>query len=195
MQRLSITASLNGITLQFDEAAFARLEAYLDDARRTLADNPDQAEILADLEQAVADQCRRRLPPERQVVTLAELEPALEEIGSVQVPDDSPVPGPGPGPAPRGARRQLEQVSEGALISGVCLGLARYLDVDVTLVRIVALLLLFFTGGAMIIVYLIMMLLLPYAEPRPGAPPVGKLPAKSREFVEFVRGKLSTAAS
>jgi phage shock protein C len=147
MQRLSITASLNGTTLQFDEAAFARLEAYLDDARHTLADNPDQAEILADLEQAVADQCR-----------------------------------------------QLEQVSEGALISGVCLGLARYLDVDVTLVRIVALLLLFFTGGAMIIVYLILMLLLPFAPPQPGAPPVGKLPAKSREFVEFVRGKLSTAA-
>ncbi len=190
MQRLSITASLNGTTLQFDEAAFARLEAYLDDARRTLADNPDQAEILADLEQAVADQCRRRLPPERLVVTLAELEPALEEIGSVQIPDAAPE----PGPAPRTPRRQLEQVSEGALISGVCLGLARYLDIDVTLVRIVALLLLFFTGGAMIFVYLILMLLLPFAAPQPGAPPIAKLPAKSREFVEFVRGKLSTAA-
>jgi phage shock protein PspC (stress-responsive transcriptional regulator) len=191
MQRISITASLNGTTLQFDEAAFARLEAYLADARRTLADNPDQAEILADLEQAVADQCRRRLPAERQVVTLAELEPALEEIGSVQVPDATPE----PEPAPRSHRRQLEQVSEGAMVSGVCLGLARYLDVDVTLVRIVALLLLFFTGGAMIFVYLITMLLLPYAAPQPGAPPIGKLPAKSREFVEFVRGKLSTAAS
>jgi len=188
MQRISITVSLNGTTLQFDEAAFARLEVYLADARRKLDGNPDQAEILADLEQAVADQCRRRLPAERQVVTLAELEPALDEIGSVQVPDDTP------DPAPRSHRRQLEQVSEGALISGVCLGLARYLDVDATLVRIVALLLLFFTGGAMIVVYLIMMLLLPYAAPTPGAPPIGKIPAKSREFVEFVRGKLSTAA-
>jgi len=189
MQRISITASLNGTTLQFDEAAFARLEAYLAEARRTLDGNPDQSEILADLEQAVADQCRRRLPPERQVVGLSELEPALEEIGSVQVPDAEPE----PAPAPRHHRRQLEQVSEGALISGVCLGLARYLDVDVTLVRIVALLLLFFTGGAMVIVYLIMMLLLPYAPPQPGAPPIGKIPAKSREFVEFVRGKLSAA--
>lgn len=190
MQRISITVSLNGTTLQFDEAAFARLEAYLADARRKLDGNPDQAEILADLEQAVADQCKRRLPAERQVVTLAELEPALDEIGSVQVPDDTP----DPEPAPRSHRRQLEQVSEGALISGVCLGVARYLDVDATLVRIVALLLLFFTGGAMIVVYLIMMLLLPYAAPKPGAPPIGKIPAKSREFVEFVRGKLSTAA-
>jgi phage shock protein PspC (stress-responsive transcriptional regulator) len=192
MQRLSITASLNGTTLQFDEAAFARLEQYLADARRTLADNPDQAEILADLEQAVADQCKRRLPPERLVVTPAELEPALEEIGTVQVPDGAAAPQ--PEPPPRSSRHPFEQVSEGALISGVCLGLARYLDVDVTLVRIVALLLLFFTGGAMIFVYLILMLLLPYAPPKPGAPPIGKLPAKSREFVEFVRGKLSTAA-
>jgi phage shock protein PspC (stress-responsive transcriptional regulator) len=191
MERISVTARLHGTELQFEQAAFARLEQYLADAARTLEGNPDRDEILADLEQAVADQCRKRLPPERPVVTLAELEPALEEIGSVQVPDATPE----PEPAPRSStRRQLEQVSEGALISGVCLGLARYLDVDVTLVRIVALLLLFFTGGAMIIVYLILMLLLPFAPPQPGAPPVGKLPAKSREFVEFVRGKLSTAA-
>jgi len=193
MQRISITAKLNGTTLQFDEAAFARLEAYLDEARRTLAGNPDQAEILADLEQAIADQCRKRLPPDRAVIALAELEPALEEIGSVQEPDAAPEPA--PAPTPRSHRRQLEQVSEGALISGVCLGLARYADMDVTLVRVVALLLLFFTGGAMILVYVALMLLLPYAEPQPGAPPIGKVPAKCREFVEFVRGKLSTAAS
>jgi len=86
MQRISVTARLNRSTLQFEEAAYARLESYFAEAARTLAGNPDQAEILADLEQAVADQCTKRMRAEQGTVTLAELQPALEEIGSVQVP-------------------------------------------------------------------------------------------------------------
>ena len=90
MQRISVTARLNRSTLQFEEAAYARLASYLDEAAHTLADNPDQAEILADLEQAIADRCWGRMPSGQGVVTLAELEPALEEIGSVQVPGAAP---------------------------------------------------------------------------------------------------------
>ena len=191
MQRISVTATLNRSTLQFDEAAYERLERYLADATRTLEGNPDQAEILGDLEQAIADQCARRLPSEQRVVTLAQLEPALDEIGSVQVP--------GAGTASdhthRDASRPLQQVSEGALISGVCQGLSRYSGLDVVLLRIIAVLLLFVTGGGMILVYLILMLLLPYAPAEPGGKPIRKIPARSRAFVGFVRSKLSTVTN
>jgi len=96
--------------------------------------------------------------------------------------------------APRGPARRLEQVSEGALISGVCQGFARYLGIDVIILRVVALLLLFATGGAMILVYVALMLVLPYAPEIPGGAPVRRIPAKCREFVEFLRGKLSAVA-
>ena len=191
MQRLSVTASLNGIKLQFEEAAFARLEAYLAEAARTLEDNPDRAEILADLEQAIAEQCTKRTRPLHPVVTLAELQPALEEIGSVQDPDDQAAPVlPAKDPA-----RRLEQISEGALISGVCQGLARYTDVDVTLLRVIAVVLLFLTGGIVIVVYAVLMLLLPYAPLARDGEPVRKIPAKSRELVESLRAKLSAVTS
>ena len=185
MQRISVTATLNRSTLQFDEAAFQRLEQYLADARRTLEGNPDQPEILGDLEQAVADQCTRRLAPGTSVVTLAELQPALDEIGTVQVP----------GSAPSGTTRPLQQISEGAVISGVCQGLARYFGLDVTLLRIAAVLLLLATGGGMILVYLALMLLMPYAPLARGGKPVRKIPAKSRSFITFVRAKLGVAAA
>jgi len=185
MQRISVTATLNRSTLQFDEAAFQRLEQYLADARRTLEGNPDQVEILGDLEQAVADQCTRRLAPGTTVVTLAELQPALDEIGTVQVP----------GSAPSGTTRPLQQISEGAVISGVCQGLARYFGLDVTLLRIAAVLLLLATGGGMILVYLALMLLMPYAPLARGGKPVRKIPAKSRSFITFVRAKLGVAAA
>ena len=188
MQRISVTVTLNRSSLQFDEAAFQRLEQYLADARRTLDGNPDRDEILADLEQAVADQCSRRLAAGATTVTLAELQPALEEIGPVHAPGPTMS-------APGGASRPLRQISEGAVISGVCLGLARYFGLDVALLRIVAVLLLFATGGGMILVYLALMLLMPYAPLERGGKPLRKIPAKSRSFVEFIRAKLGVAAA
>jgi phage shock protein C len=46
------------------------------------------------------------------------------------------------------------------MIAGVCGGLAQYLGVDSTIVRLV-MLLLFFTGGAAIPIYLIMWVITP----------------------------------
>jgi phage shock protein C len=191
MQRISITVRLNRSTLQFEEAAYQRLEGYLAEAARTLEGNPDQAEILADLEQAVADQCASRMRPDQGVVTLIELQPALDEIGSVQVPGAA-------GETQHAARngaRPLQQVSEGALISGVCQGFGRYFQLDVTLLRAIAVLLLFVSGGGMVLVYLVLMLLLPYAPRQPGGPRVRWLPAKLRELVESLRTRLSAATS
>jgi phage shock protein PspC (stress-responsive transcriptional regulator) len=191
MQRISVTARLNRSTLQFDEAAYVRLESYLAEAARTLDGNPDQQEILGDMEQAVVDQCVRRLRPEQGPVTLAELEPALEEIGSVQVPGASTV----SDQAARVAPRPLQQVSEGAVVSGVCQGLARYFGLNVTALRVFAVLLLFVSGGGMILVYLALMLLMPYAPLVSGGRPLRWLPAKCRALTEFLRAKFSLATN
>lgn len=196
MERISVTARLNRSTLQFDDAAYQRLQAYLVEARGTLAGNPDQDEIVADLEQAVADQCTRRLPPGQVVVTLAVLQPALDEIGSVQVPGPAPAAtGGAHAQSGRETSRPLQQVSEGALLGGVCTGLARYMGVNVWLVRIAAVLLLFATSGGLVPIYLVLMLLLPYAPRTGGNEQVRWLPGKIRDWNEFLRAKLSTTAS
>jgi phage shock protein PspC (stress-responsive transcriptional regulator) len=191
MKRISVTAKLNRSTLEFEDAAYERLEAYFADAARTLDGDPDQAEILGDLEQAVADQCTRRMRTGEKVVTLTELQPALEEIGNVQVPGSSTA----SESLSSNAARPLEQISQGAMVSGVCLGLARYFRLDVTLLRIIAVLLLLGTGGGMIVVYLGLMILLPYAPLEPGGPSVRWLPSKCREFVEFLRSKFSAVTN
>ena len=186
MQRIATTVRLNRSVLQFDEAAHARLERYLAESASLLEGDPDPQEILADLEQAVADQCTRRMGPQQTLVSLAELEPALEEIGSVQAPAS----GPASSPPHVAAPRVLQQVSEGAVISGVCLGLARYFQLDTTLLRVIAVLLLLGTGGGVILVYLGLMLLMPYAPRTAAGMPIRWLPARCRAFMEFLRVKL-----
>jgi len=50
--------------------------------------------------------------------------------------------------------RRLTRVMAGKKLGGVCAGFARYLDMDVTLMRIIWLALLFLSGGIVGLVYL-----------------------------------------
>ncbi|MEZ5458948.1 MAG: PspC domain-containing protein [Steroidobacteraceae bacterium] len=191
-----ITVSLNRNAYHLELDAHARLEAYLARAAARLEAYPDRMEVIADLEQAVADQCARRLQPGQTVITLAELAPALEEIGEVEVPGaPGPLPSDDPGAAYRATpspENALQQISEGAWVSGVCNGLARSSGLDVTLLRVIAVVLLVFTGGAMMLLYAVLMLLIPYAPLASNAAPLPWLPAKSREIVTAIRSKLAT---
>ena len=47
--------------------------------------------------------------------------------------------------------KRLTRVREGRKIAGVCGGLAKYLDIDPTVVRIIFLVLLFMVGGGLLI--------------------------------------------
>jgi phage shock protein PspC (stress-responsive transcriptional regulator) len=65
----------------------------------------------------------------------------------------------GSGPAPK----RLYQIREGAMLSGVCTGLAAYLNIDVTMMRILFVVLTLLTSGIWILVYVVMMLVVPFA--------------------------------
>jgi phage shock protein PspC (stress-responsive transcriptional regulator) len=190
-----IIVNLNGNAFHLEEAGFQSLRAYLDRAQVQLKDNPDKAEIMADLEQAIADKCARFLQPHKNVLTAPEIGEVLREMGPVQT--DSTASGgagadagayagagvgaglgagagagvgtgtgewaresrAGSGPAPK----RLYQIRAGAMLSGVCTGLAAYLNIDVTIVRILFVVLTLITGGLWILVYIAMMLVVPFA--------------------------------
>jgi phage shock protein PspC (stress-responsive transcriptional regulator) len=167
-----IIVNLNGNAFHIEEPGYASLRAYLDGASVQLKDNPDKSEILADLEQAIADKCAHYLQPHKNVLTVAEIDTVLKEMGPVQ--SEASGAGAAPDPAQRpssaggesgasGAPRRLYQIREGAMLSGVCTGIAAYLNVDVTVIRIGFVVLTLLTGGLWIIAYLVMMLVIPFA--------------------------------
>src|SRR4030095_11586512 len=113
-----------------------------------LKDNPDRPEILADLEQAIGDKCQRFLGPHKSVVGATEIGQVLTEMGPVEGPEIAEGAGMGGHTASRGgsaskghprvehAPRRLYRIMDGAMVGGVCNGLAAYFNVDPTLVRI-----------------------------------------------------------
>lgn len=56
--------------------------------------------------------------------------------------------------------RKLYRTRSGKMLAGVCSGLARYLNLDVTVVRLLFVLL-FFLGGHGLLIYLILWILMP----------------------------------
>jgi phage shock protein C len=59
------------------------------------------------------------------------------------------------------ARKTLYRLPKQGQIAGVCAGLAEYLDMDVTLVRIIFVVLLLATGGTIVLLYIILSIILP----------------------------------
>jgi phage shock protein PspC (stress-responsive transcriptional regulator) len=267
--RTVITISLNGNAYQLDAAGYDALRAYLQVAEQRLAGNPDQMEILADLEQAIADKCGRYLGPHKNVVSAEEIAVVLQEMGPVdggaeeaiaregsgmkgmgdayasagatghagsasgggaagantgRASGDAGFDGAAGGGAPAGVSdaagaesgaaagqagptgsagaassgtasasaagagsstgsagssyagpaggestsgeppKRLYQIRDAAMLSGVCKGLSAYLNIDVSIVRVLFILLAILTGGVWILVYIVMMFVIPYAE-------------------------------
>jgi phage shock protein PspC (stress-responsive transcriptional regulator) len=171
-----LTISLNGNAYQVEQGGYEALRAYLDTAQATLAEDPDRAEILADLEQAIAEKCDRYLSHSKNVVSALEMQQVLTEMGPVVAEPAQPGTagaGGAQGPssaggsagaaAPGATVKRLYQIREGAMISGVCMGLAAYFDVDVTIVRLLFAGLAILSGGLFILAYMAMMVVIPYA--------------------------------
>jgi phage shock protein PspC (stress-responsive transcriptional regulator) len=169
-----LTISLNGNAYQIEQGGYEALRSYLATAQATLSADPDKAEILADLEQAIAEKCDRYLSASKNVVTPEEMQQILAEMGPVVAEPgqpgaagpEAPAGGATPDaePAPGAATdKRLYQIQEGAMVSGVCMGLAAYFGVDVTIVRLIFVGLAFLSGGLFILAYIAMMLVIPHA--------------------------------
>jgi len=189
-----IVINLNGNAFQVDEIGHDALRAYLDRAESQLRENPDLAEIMADLEQAIGEKCRRFIGPNKNVVTAAEVDQILAEMGPVDPGPAESDGGSQAGAAPRdtGARRdktdgpakRLYQIRDGAMISGVCNGLAAYFNIDVTIVRIVFILLAIFTKGAWIMAYIVLMFVIPPATTSEEHAAAQGIPFNAQEVIE-----------
>ncbi|WP_135210044.1 hypothetical protein [Vitreimonas flagellata] len=83
MERV-VTINLNGNPYQLEEPAYDALRAYISRAETALGANPDKAEIVRDLQQAIADKCNGYLSPSKSVISLAEMARIIEEMGPVE---------------------------------------------------------------------------------------------------------------
>lgn len=166
-----VTINLNGRAYQLEEDGYAELKKYLDQAAHQLADDPDKDEIIADFEQAIAEKCDQVLTGGKTVVAEAAIKKIITEMGPVNGDETEAA------PEDTTQTKRFFLIKEGSMVGGVATGLEAYLNIDVTVIRLVLVLATIFTSGAVVLAYLAIMLVAPVA-----VTPEEKASARGRRF-------------
>jgi phage shock protein PspC (stress-responsive transcriptional regulator) len=204
-----ITINLNGNAFQLEEGGYDALRLYLEGAARRLEANPDRDEIIADIEQAIADKCRAVLGTYKTVVETREITRIIDEMGPVEdtaseaAQSGSGVAGAGSaeasgsgGQAGAGAAgtetkppliHRLYRIRDGGMIAGVCNGIAAFIGLDVTVVRLAFVLLSVFTLGAGLVAYAVLAFVVPPAETTAEKAAACGTAFTAREFIHRAR--------
>ena len=196
-----VTIHLDGIAYQLEESAYGALQAYLDDAKQKLANNPDKDEIVADLEQAIGAKLNAHLSNNKNVLTQSDIDEVLAEMGPVAAEGDTAEPGASADADKNSGwnwpgNKRLYRVSEGRWIAGVCTGLAAYFNVDVMLVRVLFIITALFFHGLGGLVYIIMMIFVPRARtPKDYENVSGMPPVTAQELVDRARKSVEDFAN
>jgi phage shock protein PspC (stress-responsive transcriptional regulator) len=200
MQKV-ISINLNGHAYQLEERGYDALRAYLESAETALASNPDRVEIMADLEQAIAEKCQKFLGSHKSVVAASEVDQIVKEMGPIEAASEADVSGatdqnadgkqaPHATPPPKRFYRN----PDGAMIAGVCNGLAAYFGVDVALVRIGFVLVALISKGAGILIYVGMMFIVPEARTGEERAAAGGAPFNAKEVIDRAKKQYDEGA-
>lgn len=184
----TLNINLAGYPFTIDEDAYKLLENYLDTIRYAFDTKDDTGELAADIESRIAELLIENEKGGVRIVTFDEISRVIERIGkpsefidideSVKTEDSTneeeinvkeekitPPPYEPDQKYSRNpfARKKIFRDPQNAMIGGVCSGIAAYLHIDVTIVRILTVLLFFLSASTVAIIYIILWIVVPEA--------------------------------
>ncbi|MDE6297438.1 MAG: PspC domain-containing protein [Muribaculaceae bacterium] len=182
--KITYNINLNGTVFTIDEDAYTLLNEYIETLNHAFSGTENQ-EIVSDIEARISEIFLMNREAGNEVVTLKEVESVITRIGhpeemieeveiitenetgdvtveNIQNTTSSPTPPPPPFSNMKPVKR-LYRDSQNGMIGGVCAGLAEYLNIDVTWVRLIAVALCFVSFSVLLLVYIILWIVLPNA--------------------------------
>ena len=180
--------NLSGVVFTMDEDAYDLLNDYLDTLEHAFSRDEDAKEIVKDIESRAAELLIEMQGETRNVVTLSDIEEVIGRIGrpeemmeEIRVTQDDTAgtvrteetatttdfgvqtpPPPIPGEQEK-TEKKLYRDPQNAMLGGVCAGLAAYLHVDVTWVRLLTVAISLLSVSTACVVYVILWIILPEA--------------------------------
>ncbi len=152
------TISIGGSVFHIEEDAYERLDDYLQSIRNHFY-KPREGEVVSDIEAAIADRFGDK---KGSVVTISEVEEAIKAMGTIRDIDGTE---PREDPNQDKAKKRLYRDKENQMIGGVASGMAAFMSVDPTIVRL-AFVALAFINGIGVLAYFLFWLVVPRAETR-----------------------------
>ncbi len=164
-----VTINISAQSFFIDEDAFDRLEGYLKKLSQWFQTNEGGKEIIADIESRIRELFEEKITPSTGVITLAMVEEVIGIMGQPEDFEEEPGAGEPSGEKPNNGipnippRKRLYRDVENSVLSGVCSGIAAYLNLDPVLVRVIFAILPFLSFGVIIPIYIVLWIAIPPA--------------------------------
>jgi phage shock protein PspC (stress-responsive transcriptional regulator) len=168
----TLSINVSGIIFHIEEDGYETLRKYLDSINRYFSAFDDSSEIIADIENRIAEIFLSKLNDGKQVITAEDVAQLMTVMGNVN--DFKAAEDPESHRDATGTEKERTQTAEGKpsepkklvrdksrkILGGVCAGLAHYFSIDPVWTRLIfALLSLGYGGG--ILIYIILWIVLP----------------------------------
>jgi phage shock protein PspC (stress-responsive transcriptional regulator) len=158
--KLTISINLGGYSFNIDDDAYAELKIYLKNLELQFAAEESSSEILADIENRMAELFRARLTGYKQVITIEDVREVIAVMGNPEdISDDE---GRSSGRRFSTGYHRMYRDPDHRIIGGVCAGMGAYWHIDPLIIRIIFLALIL-AGGLGVLIYLILYIVLPEA--------------------------------
>lgn len=164
--RKTVSISISGMLFHVEEQAYKKLEQYLTSIRSHFATYEDEAEIVSDIENRIAEHFSEKLNKSKKVINEGDVDDLITHMGTVK--DFAEFEGEQEHAhtekeAPTGSPKRLYRDPDNQMIAGVAAGIANYFGIDPTIVRLIFLLTLI-PGGTGVLIYVILWMVLPIAK-------------------------------
>ena len=181
----TLNINLAGYPFTIDDDAYRLLKDYLDTIRYAFDTKEDTEDLATDIESRIAEILIEKEEGGVRIVTIEEISKVIERIGkpsqfieideeNIEIHKDRPSPEneqvvtPPPYDPSKYSRnpfvrKRIFRDPQNAMIGGVCAGIAQYLHIDVTIVRLITILLFFLSASTVAIVYIILWIVVPEA--------------------------------
>ena len=187
----TINVAIGGCSFTIDEDAYKALDEYLERFKGALDSSSSNKDVMDELEGRIADLLKGKLGG-REVVDFRMAQEVIGQLGYPQgyMPNEQTTSQneyhysgtDGENPA-----RKLFRDPDGKKIAGVCSGLALFLGIDVTLIRVIFLVA-FICGSAGLWIYLVIWVAAPEARTAAEKCELRGIPANAENIRRFTQG-------
>ena len=188
----TISVNIKGLNFLIEEDAYVLLQDYLERLKTTLRNEEGSQEIIEDVELRIAELCSSKLSESKTVIELTDIQSILNALGNPQdyVHDDEEQSFEKEEYRDHEkSDRRLYRDTDGAVLGGVCSGIANYFNIDVVIIRAIFVLMFLFAGFGFPL-YIIMWVIIPKAKST-----IDRLRMKGRPItVETVKEEVEIAA-
>ncbi|MBI3502357.1 MAG: PspC domain-containing protein [Bacteroidetes bacterium] len=164
----TVTINLSGIIFHIDEDAYQKLSSYLNTIRGYFSESEGRDEIMADIENRIAEMLSEKVSDRKQVVLMTDVDYVIGVMGK---PEDFAGEKSHSEESKKeqatytstGRRRRIFRDTDNKILGGVCSGIGAYFNFDPLWLRL-ALVVCFFTFGFGLLLYIVLWIVIPQAK-------------------------------